>query len=87
LSDAVESLTFVGQHGVVLRRNIIRQIVIQNKAEQTVKKCKIDLLVNLGEYCFHHDIALSLTGLPNIGQVVDALTPFVDEKRWGLRVL
>ena len=53
--------------GVVLRGNIISQIMIEDQTEQTIKQCQIDLLVNLRQHGFHQDIALSVTGFPNVG--------------------
>ena len=60
--------------------------MIKDKPQQTVEQREIDLLVDLRKDRLHHDIALALTRLPDIGQVVDTLTPLVDEKRRWLRV-
>ena len=60
--------------------------MIRDKPQQTVKQREIDLLVDLREDRLHQDVALALARLPDIGQVVDTLTPLVDEKRRWLRV-
>ena len=51
--------------------------------QETVEQREIDLLVDLREGRLHHDV---LARLPDVGQVVDTLTPFVDEKRGRLSV-
>lgn len=55
--------------------------MIQNEAQETVEKRQVNLLIHLGEHRFHHNIALALTSLPDVGQVVDTLTPFVHQER------
>ena len=40
--------------------------MIQDEAQETIKKRQVDLLIHLGEHRFHHDIALALTSLPNV---------------------
>ena len=60
---------------VVLRSDIVSQIVVQNEAEETIQQRQIDLLVHFGKHCFHQNIALSFTRLPYISQVVYPLAP------------
>ena len=60
--------------------------MIEDQTKQTVQQRQIDLLVDLGQDSLHHDVALALARLPDVRQVVDALTPLVDEKRGRLRV-
>ena len=72
---------------VVLRRNIVRQVVVQNQTQQTVEQREVDLLVHLRENRLHEHVALALARLPDIGQVVDALAPLVHEQRGRLGVL
>ena len=76
----------VGEDGVVLRSDVVRQVVVQDETEKTVEEGEIDLLVDLGQDSLHHDVALALARLPDVGQVVDALAPLVDEKRGRLGV-
>ena len=71
---------------VVLRSDVVRQVVVEDETKKTIEQSQIDLLVHLREDGLHHYIALSLARLPNVGQVVDTLTPFVDEKRGRLSV-
>ena len=40
-------LTLVGQHRVILGRDVVRQVVIQNETQETVEEREIDLLVDL----------------------------------------
>ena len=72
---------------VVLRGDIVRQVVVHDEANQTVEERQVNLLVHLRQDGFHHDVALSFTGLPNVGQVVDALAPLVDQERRRLGIL
>lgn len=49
--------------------------MVKDETQQSIEKRQIDLFVNLGENGLHEDIAFSFTCLPNIGQIVDSLTP------------
>ena len=69
------SLTFVGQDGIVLGSNVIRKIVVKNKAEKSIEQRQIDLFVYLREHSFHENVTFALACFPNVGQVVDTLTP------------
>ena len=60
--------------------------MVKDKPQETVEQREINLLVDFREDRLHHDVALALARLPDIGQVVDTLTPLVDEKRRWLRV-
>ena len=60
--------------------------MVQNESQQTIEECKVDLLIHLGQNCLHHDNAFAFACPPDISQVVDTLTPLVDEKRRWLRV-
>lgn len=79
--------TLVSQYGVVLRCDVIRKIVVENESEKTIEQSQVDLLVDLREDGFHHDDTLAFAGLPNVGKIVDALAPLVDEQWWRLSVL
>lgn len=49
--------------------------MIKDKTEQTIEQSQINLLVDLREHSLHQDITLSFTGLPDISEIVDSLTP------------
>lgn len=57
---------------VVLGRHVISNVVVNNETQQPVKQSQIDLLVHLLVARLQHDIALSLSSLPHILQVVDS---------------
>ena len=78
--------TFVGENRVILGRDIIRQIVVEDETEKTIEKREINLLVDLREDGLHHDITFAFTCFPDVGQVIDTLAPFVNEKRGRLSV-
>ena len=46
--DPTAALTLVGQDSVVLRRDIVREVVVEDETQQTVEERKINLLVDLG---------------------------------------
>jgi hypothetical protein len=81
--------TLIRQHGVVLRCNVIRQVVVKNETEKTVQKRQIDLLVHLRKLRLHQHNALALAGLPDLIEVIDTLAPLVNEqwRRLGIRRL
>lgn len=60
---------------VVLRGDVVRQIVIENEAEKTIEQRQVDLLGDLRKDSLHEDIAFSFTCLPNIREIVNALAP------------
>lgn len=68
---------------VVLSSDIIRKIVIENKPQETIEKGQIDLLVYLRKNRLHKNVTFALTGLPNIRQVVDTLTPLDSRDEHG----
>ncbi len=76
----------VCEDSVVLRSDVIGQIVVQNETKQLVKQRQINLLVSLREDGFRHNIIFSFTCLPDVGQVVDALAPLVSQKGWWLHI-
>ena len=51
---------------VVLGRHVVGNVVVDDEAQQPVEERQVDLLVELLEPALHHDIALAVTGLPNI---------------------
>ena len=57
----------VGEDGVVLRRDVIGQVVVENESKKPVEEREIHLLVDLGEDGLHHDVGLSIGSLPNVG--------------------
>ena len=71
---------------VVFRRNVVGDVVIDDEAKQLIEQREIHLLVDLLELRLHEHVALALFCLVHVLQIVDALAPFVDEKRRRLRV-
>ena len=57
---------------VVLGRDVIGDVVVDDESEQSVKQIQVDLLVHLLECRLQHHIALALARLPHVTQVVDA---------------
>mmetsp|Transcript_30637 Transcript_30637/g.99608 ORF Transcript_30637/g.99608 Transcript_30637/m.99608 type:complete len:435 (-) Transcript_30637:2259-3563(-) len=76
----------VRNDNVVLRRHVIRDVVVDDEAQQTVEHRQVHLLLELFKLGLQHDHALALGGFPHIHEVVDALAPFVHKKRRGLGV-
>ena len=58
--------------------------MINDKSQESVQQSQINLLVKFLELSFQHDITLSLTGLPDVLQVVNTLTPLVHQEWWRL---
>lgn len=56
---------------VVLGCHVISNVVVNNKTQQSVKQCQIDLLVHLLIAGLEHHIAFSFSSLPHVLQVVD----------------
>lgn len=57
--------------------------MVKDKSKQAVQQGQIHLLVYLRELCLHEHHTLALARLPDIVEVVDALTPFVyKQRRW-----
>lgn len=80
------SHVLVCKHSVVLGSDIIGQVVIENQPKQTIEEGQIDLLIDLREHRLHQNIAFAVICLPNISQVVNSLTPLVNQERWGLGI-
>ena len=72
---------------VVLGRDVVREIVVQDKAQKSIEQRKVDLLINLRQNSFHEYIAFALAGLPDIREIVNALAPLkrVPVRRKGKR--
>jgi hypothetical protein len=60
--------------------------MIQNQSKQSIKERQINLLIHPRKHSLHHDDRLSLGSIPNIGQIVDTLTPLVNQEWWGLGI-
>ncbi len=71
---------FVVELNVVLRGDVVSQIVIHDETEQTIEQSQIHLLVDFRQLGLDHDVAFAFCTLPHICQVVDALSPFVDRR-------
>ena len=39
--------TFVCQNSIILCRDVISQVVVENQPQETVEKCEINLLIDL----------------------------------------
>lgn len=57
---------------IVLGRHIVGYIVVYNKSEESVEQSQVNLLIDLVKLRLHHDVALTISGLPHVLQVVDA---------------
>ena len=55
-------------HHVVLSSHVISNVVIHDETEESVKQGQIYLLVELLECALHHDVTLTITGLPDVLQ-------------------
>lgn len=60
---------------IVLCSDVVRQIVIQDKAKKTIKQSQVDFLVHFGKNSLHQDITFPFASFPYVAKVVDALTP------------
>lgn len=76
----------VRQDRVVLGRNVVGQVVVEDESKQSVEERDVNLLVDLRQDRFHHDVGLTVARLPDIGEVVDSLGHLVDEEGRGLGV-
>ena len=76
----------VVDHHVVLGCHVVSNVVVHDQPEKSVEKGEINLLVEFLKLALHHDGALAVPGLPDVLQVVDALTPLVGQQWWGLAV-
>lgn len=70
----------VREHDVVLRGDVVREIVVEDQSKQSVEQCQIHLLVDLREDRLHENVALPVVSLPNVREVVDPLAPLVHEQ-------
>ena len=70
---------FVIQHNVGFGDAVIRDIVINNKLHQSTQQGQFEFVVQFIECRLHHDGTFALRSLPNICEIVDSLTPFVNE--------
>mmetsp|Transcript_10204 Transcript_10204/g.41240 ORF Transcript_10204/g.41240 Transcript_10204/m.41240 type:complete len:678 (+) Transcript_10204:3871-5904(+) len=71
---------------VVLRRDVICDVVVDDEAEQAVEHGEVNLLEHLLEFGLEHDDALAVVGVPHVGEVVDTLAPLVHQQRRRLGV-
>jgi hypothetical protein len=60
--------------------------MIQNQSKQSIKERQINLLIHPREHSLHHHNSLSFGSIPNIGQIVDTLTPLVNQEWWWFRI-
>jgi hypothetical protein len=60
---------------IVLGRDVIRQIVIEDKTQQAIQERQVDFFINLRKHSLHHDHAFAFAGFPDVGQVINPLAP------------
>lgn len=49
--------------------------MVKDETQQSIEKRQIDLFVNFWKDCLHKNITLSFARLPDVGQIIDSLTP------------
>lgn len=57
---------------VVLGCHVVGYVVVHDEAQQPIKQGQIYLLIHLLKPGLQHDVALALTCLPHVLQVIDA---------------
>ena len=77
---------FVVDDDVVLGRHVIGDVVIDDQPQQSIQQRQINLFVQLLEPRFQHDVTFTVRRFPHILEVVDSLTPFVNEERWRFSI-
>ena len=65
---------------------VLRGLMIDDQTKQTIEQRSIDFFVEFFKISFQHHVALAFAGAPNLLEVVDALTPFVEQQRWWFAV-
>lgn len=60
--------------------------MVHDKTQQSTEKSQVNLLIHSCQHCLHHHDRFAFRSVPNIGQVVNTLTPFVNEEGRGLRI-
>ena len=75
-----------GYYDIVLGGHVVSQVVIDNQSEEFIQECKIDLVIEFLELCLHQHDTLVFRDIPDISEIIDALTPFVYEKWRRLRI-
>ena len=58
----------------------------EHSPKQSIEKRQVHFLVELFEPSFEHDVAFAFARVPYVLQIVQTLTPLVDEQRRGFRV-
>ena len=69
---------FVGDDHVVLASHVVRDVVVHNESEESVKQGKVHLLIDFLVLGLEQDHAFAVAGVPYVLEVIDALAPFVD---------
>lgn len=75
-----------GYYDIVLSGHVVSQVMIDNQSEELIQECKIDLVIEFLELGLHQYDTLVFRDIPDISEIVDALTPFVNEKWRRLRI-
>ena len=76
----------VGDHHVVLRCHVVRQVVIHDQAEKPVQQCWVHFLVDFVHLGLNQDRRTVVGCVPDVCEIVESLTPFVDKQRGRLLV-
>lgn len=75
---------FILNSDVVLRNHVVCQVVIDNEPQKSIHQGVVHLFVDFLKLGLHQDNTLIVLHVPNISQVIDALTPFVSKEGWRL---
>lgn len=71
---------------VILGGHVVRDVVIDDETQESIEEGQIDFLVDLFEARLEQDHGLTVGGIPDTLEIVDALAPLVHEEWWGFRV-
>mmetsp|Transcript_15391 Transcript_15391/g.46047 ORF Transcript_15391/g.46047 Transcript_15391/m.46047 type:complete len:239 (-) Transcript_15391:180-896(-) len=71
---------------VVLGGHVVSDVVVKHQTQQQIQQSQIHLLVQAVELRLQHHHARAIRRVPRLVQVVDALTPLVDQEGWRLGV-
>ena len=70
---------------IVFCCHIVCQVVIHDQSEQSVQQCRVNLLIHFVHLRLNQHGRLVLGTLPNVCQIIETLTPLVNEQ--GRRLL
>ena len=72
---------FIRNDYVILRGAVIGNVMIDNQSQQAVQHGQIDFFEHSFKFRLQHHDAFAFARVPDIGQVVDALTPLIHQQR------